>query len=76
MTCYVEPFPENKDALRVFMIVRYQFLMGVNGPIDLNHLAIDAAMQREGITGKECFYRVCTLGHWWMERMRENKDES
>jgi len=74
VTCYVKPFPENEDALKVFMGVRYQFIMGFNGPVDLNHLAIEAAMRREGITDKGCFDRVCRLGFWWIDRMREQKE--
>lgn len=77
VTCHVEPFPENEEALRVFMGVRYQFIMGFSGPVDLNHLAIEAAMRREGIpvTDKACFDRVCRLGWWWIERLQEKKDE-
>ena len=73
-TCYVKPFPENEAAIRVFMGVRYQLIIGFNGPVDLNHLAIEATQRREGVEGKETFTRVCRLGFWWIERMRESKE--
>ena len=69
LTCRVDPFDDNRDALKIFFIVRYQLVMSMNGPIDLNHLAIDAAMRREGIESKACFDKVLTLGRWWMERI-------
>lgn len=73
-TCHVKPFPENEQAIRIFMIVRWQLIMSFSGPVDLNHLAIDAAMIREGVTGKDVFGRVCRLGQWWIERLREKKE--
>lgn len=73
VTCHVEPLPENQDALRIFWIVRYQMIVGFSGPIDLNHLAVEAAMRREGITDKACFGKVCKLGFWWIERIREKE---
>ena len=71
VTCRIDPMAENRDALRVFFVVRNQFIMGFNGPITLNHLAIDAAMNREGIGGKACFEKICILGNWWIDRIRE-----
>lgn len=70
-TCWVEPMEENKDALRIFLLVRYQLIMGLNGPTDINHLAIDSAMEREGIEDRECFNKVLFLGHWWIEQIRK-----
>jgi len=74
-TCRVDPMEENRDALGIFFAVRYQFIMGFNGPVDLNHLAIDAAMRRRGIEGQGVFDKVLTLGHWWIERIREKDGE-
>ena len=73
LTCRVDPIEENRDALNIFFQVRYQFIMSINGPVDLNHLAIDAAMQRKGIVGQGCFNKVLNLAHWWIECIR-NKD--
>ena len=80
VTCRIDPMAENRDALRVFFIVRNQFIMGFNGPITLNHLAIDAAMERMGIKDRQdCFNRITqshsdkrpSLGNWWIDRIRE-----
>jgi hypothetical protein len=67
--CRVDPLEENRDALRIFFLVRYQFIMGFEGPIDINHLAIDAAMKREGVEGAECFTKVLALATWWIGRI-------
>lgn len=74
-TCRVDPMPENADAIRVFLPVRYQFIMGEGGPVDLNHLAIEAAMRREGVGTKTCFDKACSLGFWWINKLRERDKE-
>ena len=61
----------NAAAVKIFFDVRHQVIMGGSGPIDLNHLAIEAAMRREGVEGKACFDKVCVLGRWWINRIRE-----
>jgi hypothetical protein len=69
-TCRTYPLPKNEDALRIFLIVKNQFIMGFNGPIELNHLAVDAAIKREGISSYGCFEKVLTLGRWWVDRIK------
>ncbi len=73
ITCRIDSLPENKDALRIFFIMRTQLIMGPSGPIDLNHLAIDAAMLRERIEGRKCFNQVLDLGQWWIDRISEKE---
>ena len=41
--------PENQDALRIYMIIRGQYIMGFNGPVDINHLAVWEAIDRFGV---------------------------
>ncbi len=43
--------------------------------IDLDHLAIDLAQRREQAEGKDVFNKVCRLGFWWIERLRDKGDE-
>jgi len=69
-TCMVIPYPENRDALTMFLAVRYQFVSDSVGPIDISHTSIDLAMKREGIESKECFNKVLTLVRWWIDRLR------
>lgn len=75
-TCRIDPLEENLAAVTIFLKVRYQLIMGVNGPVDINHLAIDAAMKREGIQGIACFNKVLILGQWWLDKIRNQDDES
>jgi hypothetical protein len=73
--CRIDPFYENKDAVNVFFTVRYQFISDSMGPIDINHQAIDLAMQRKGITDNTCFDKVVSLSRWWIDKIRK-KDAS
>lgn len=45
-TCRVEIMPENTVALRIYMMTRSQYIMGFNGPIDVNHMAIWTAIEK------------------------------
>ena len=48
--------------------------MGMNGPIEINHMAIDLAMNRHEVKGKKpCFDKVLILGRWWIDRIRNAK---
>lgn len=79
-TCRVDPLEENKDALSVFFEVRYQLIMSMNGPVSINHVAIDNAINRRGIKGRQsCFDKITktsskersSLADWWLERLKE-----
>ena len=68
----MEPFPENEDALNIFFIVQTQFILGMNGPVDINHMAIHAAMDIYGIGNrKACFEKVRRLARWWIGKIGE-----
>ena len=68
----------NKDAARVFQMVRSQTLdrmysSGMGGvysvPFDLNHLAVWAMIDAMGIKEKlDCFHRVIKVFHEWLKR--------
>ena len=70
-TCRILPFEENVDALKVFLITRYQFVSDSVGPIDINHLAIESVMKREGIEDRQTFDKVLNLNRWWISRIRK-----
>lgn len=73
-TCRVDPMPENREALVVFMIVRNQLIMGPMSPIDINHLAIYPQMEIRKINNRrQCFDKVLHLARWYLERIREKK---
>lgn len=68
--CRTDPLPENADALRVWLPIRHQWRMGFNGPVDIDHIAVESAMRREGVTGRECWAKVLRLNQYYMERVK------
>ena len=71
-SCRVDLLEENQDASVIFSLVRNQMILGPNGPIDLNHLAIHADMELYQIKNRrQCFEKVIRL--WWDLRRVENK---
>jgi len=70
--CRIDPVEENGDALRIFFIVQNQFVMGFNGPVSINQLAIHEAIRLYEVADHQgCFEGVLRLGRWWIEKMRE-----
>lgn len=73
-TCRVDPLEENKEAINIFFMVRDQYIMSEGGPVTINHLAIHEAIRLVGIRDKnklQCFQKICRLGNWWIEQVRE-----
>jgi hypothetical protein len=74
--CRVDPIDENRDAIEIFLVIQSQMIMGPSGPVDLNHLAIHEAMKLYKIKNRtDCFNKVRTLGHWWVDRLRTRDGE-
>ena len=49
-------------------------MSAMGGPIAINHLAIDAAMDREDIEDrKDCFNKVERLCEWWLNRVNRKE---
>lgn len=73
-TCKVELDDKNQDAAKIFTVVQGQFIMGQNGPVDINQEAIHSAMDLYGIQDKKaCFEKVVKLGRYYIEEMsRDN----
>ena len=70
--CRVEFLPENEEALKIFRIVRNQLIVGPASVIDINHLAIHAAMDLYKVKNrKQCFEKVLHLANWWLEKIKE-----
>ncbi len=71
-TCKEIPFKENEDALNIFFLVRYQLIMGMNGPVEINHLAIHEAMKLYEVKKpQECFEKVLILSRWWINEITD-----
>uniref|UniRef100_A0A6H1ZDU6 Uncharacterized protein n=1 Tax=viral metagenome TaxID=1070528 RepID=A0A6H1ZDU6_9ZZZZ len=59
--------------MRIFVVVKYQLIMGFSGAVAINQTAIHEAMRLYKIEKrKECFEKLLTLGAWWIERLRED----
>jgi len=72
----VETVEENEDAIRIFFLTQYQVIMGPRGPVDINHLAVHAAMELYGIIDRRrCFEKVLKLSRWWLEETRQSDSE-
>jgi len=72
--CYVELWSENEEAIRIFTVVRNQFIMGPTSAIDINHLAIYGAMDLYKVKNRrQCFEKVLRLANWWLEQLRKKE---
>ena len=70
-TCRVVPFEENRDALEIFFVTQYQLIMGPERPLDINHLAVHAAIGLYEIEDRKgCFNKVRKLAHWWLTKIK------
>lgn len=75
ITCREVPEEENENALEIFFLVRNQLIMGPGGPVDLNHLAIHAAMDLYQIRNRrECFEKVLKLASFWISEVLNKKE--
>ena len=76
--CRVELLEENREAAAIFYLIQSQFIMGEGGPVDINHLAIYAAMDLYHVKDRvECFHKVLSLTRWHIEEIakRANSNE-
>lgn len=76
ITCRIPLRPENEDAGRIFQIVRGQVLTRFNGEhdvvVDLNHVAVWAAIDAYGVTMRTAtFEKVMRLFHQIEAERRE-----
>ncbi len=74
--CRVDPMPENAEAFKIYYMVRYQLIVSMGGVIDVNHLAIDAAIAREKVSDPKCFNKVAKICRdYWIPKLNEKKDD-
>lgn len=61
---------ENEDAAQIYLVVQTQYIMGFNGPVALNQLAIHEAMKLYRIRNRrECFEKVLRLSQHFIEKI-------
>jgi len=75
-TCKESAEEENKDALKIFFLVRNQLIMGQGGPIEINHQAIHSAMELYQIRNRrDCFEKVIKLSEYWINEVLIKRSE-
>ena len=63
---------ENVDAVHIYLLVKNQFLMAFDGPIDINHVAIHEAMRLYKVEDPcNCFEKVVMLAGHFIAKYRE-----
>jgi hypothetical protein len=63
-SCWVDVMPCNVEALRIYNLVQDQFIMGMGGPVAINHMAVHSAMELEEVKErKACFRKVLALAN-------------
>jgi hypothetical protein len=77
-TCWIDLKEENEDVARIFQIVRGQVITRFNGQVDmimdLNHLAVWAAIDRYGIKNpRECFEKVMKMFYALLKEQRDRE---
>jgi len=71
LQCLPPLMEENQDAAEIYFLVQNQLIMGLRGPIDINHLAIHEAMKLYRIRERrDCFEKVLRLAIHFIEKAR------
>lgn len=74
-SCMPVFYEENKDALWVFSVISNQFIMSMNGPVDINHMAIWKTIEKYGIKEeRKTFEKVLKLSSWHLNRIMEKRE--
>ena len=72
--CLPSLMEENADAARIYLLCRNQVIMSMNGPIDINHLAIHEAMRLYKTKDRQtCFEKVIALSNHFIEKYQLEK---
>lgn len=68
---------ENENVLKIYQIVKNQYIMGFNGPVDINVMAVDAIINRYNIKEKNCFDRVVNICRYMLNKsLNKQKNNS
>ncbi len=68
--------PENMEIARVYISVRGQVIASLGGIIDINHLAVDAAINRYHIKDKQrCFDQVVKVFHHFLKEQQDQRGD-
>lgn len=68
--CLPMLFDENEEAARIYLLVYNQFIMGPQGPIAINQIAVHEAMKLYRIKERQqCFEKVLSLSAYFIRDM-------
>ncbi len=71
-TCEPEFFEENAEAVKLFYLVKNQYIILESGPIDIMHEPIHSVMNLYEVRNKrECFEKILIMSASWLERLRD-----
>ena len=74
--CQVVPEPENEKALRIFFMVKDQYIMSSGGPVAHNQVPIYEALRMFKVENQErCLNQVVKLSGWWLQKRRDDAGE-
>jgi hypothetical protein len=66
---------DNIDAFRIYDLTKYQYIMSMNGAVDINHMAVWKAIEKYQVRNeKETFEKVLTLCRWNINYMVEKRE--
>lgn len=74
--CIPEILPENRQIIEVYTLIQNQHIMGFNGPVDLNLLSLDFAMNIVGVKPKnknDVFNKVYMLYQKTLKKLLLNR---
>ena len=75
--CCPELLPGNVDAWMIYERCQGQLIMSLDGPVDINVLAVLAVMELEGVENKqECLRQVQTLAQTAISEQRRERSEA
>jgi len=70
-----EVLPGNEEVLNVYMLVKGQHIMGFNGPVDINIIAIKTVMDLLGIEDQQnVFNRVYKIYNHVMSEIKQRQE--
>lgn len=73
--CLPPLWEENQEAFRVYMLCRDQLVMGFNGPVAVNHIAVHEAMRLYGVGNPvDCFEKVVMASRHELARLAKKTE--
>jgi hypothetical protein len=73
--CVPDILEENEDAEKIYFVVQDQYIMGFNGAVGINQMAIHAAMDLYEVEDRlKCFEGVVSASRHFISKQQELND--